>query len=85
MAEPLAASRLYDPLVLQMVRVGEETGSLDGMLLRIAEYYEVDVETALNTLGSTLEPVLIIGLGGVVGFIVFSIFIPLYTLIGSIK
>ncbi|MBC5816221.1 MAG: type II secretion system F family protein [Candidatus Eremiobacteraeota bacterium] len=85
LADPLAASGLYDSLVIQMVRVGEETGSLDGMLLRIAEYYEVDVETALNTLGSTLEPVLIAGLGGVVGFIVFSIFIPLYTLIGSIK
>ena len=85
LAEPLAASGLYEPLVIQMVRVGEETGSLDAMLLRIAEYYELDVETALSTLGATLEPVLIAGLGGVVGFIVFSIFIPLYTLIGSIK
>ncbi|GAC1388852.1 MAG: type II secretion system F family protein [Vulcanimicrobiaceae bacterium] len=85
LAEPLAQSRLYDPLIVQLVRVGEETGALDAMLLRIAEYYELDVETALATLGSTLEPLLIVGLGTVVGFIVFSIFIPLYTLIGSIK
>ncbi|MDP9017546.1 MAG: type II secretion system F family protein [Candidatus Eremiobacteraeota bacterium] len=85
LAEPLAQCGLYDPLIIQLVRVGEETGALDAMLLRIAEYYELDVETALATLGSIVEPVLIVGLGAVVGFIVFSIFIPLYTLIGSIK
>jgi type IV pilus assembly protein PilC len=85
LADPFEASGLYDPLLIQMVRVGEETGSLDAMLLRVAEYYEVDVETALATLGSTLEPLMIVGLGGVVAFIVFSVFIPLYTLIGSIK
>lgn len=85
LGEPLAASGLYDPLIVQMVRVGEETGTLDTMLMRVAEYYELDVETALSTLGSTLEPLLIVLLGGVVGFIVFSIFIPLYTLIGSIR
>ncbi len=85
LAEPLARSGLYDPLVIQMVRVGEETGTLDAMLLRIAGYYELDIETALSTLGAILEPVLIVALGGVVGFIVFAIFIPLYTLIGSIK
>lgn len=85
LADPLAQSGLYDPLVIQMVRVGEETGTLDAMLLRIAGFYDVDIETAMNTLGATLEPVLIIALGGAVGFIVFSVFIPLYTLIGSIK
>ncbi|GAC1508225.1 MAG: type II secretion system F family protein [Steroidobacteraceae bacterium] len=85
LAEPLALSGLYGPLVVQMVRVGEETGSLDAMLLRIADYYDLDVETALNALGSALEPLLIAGLGAIVGFIVFSIFLPLYTLIGSIK
>ena len=55
------------------------------MLLRVADYYELDVETALTALGSTLEPVMILLLGGAVGFIVAAIFIPLYTLIGSIK
>lgn len=84
-AQPLRQSRLYEPLMIQMIAVGEETGTLDAMLLRIAEYYELDVETAVSALGSTLEPVLILALGGVVGFIVFSIFIPLYTLIGNIK
>jgi type IV pilus assembly protein PilC len=72
-------------MFLQFVRVGEETGSLDAMLLRIADYYDVDVETALSSLGSLLEPAMIVILGGAIGFIVSAIFIPLYTLIGSMK
>lgn len=85
MAEPLARSRLFEPLVVQLVRVGEESGSLDRMLLKVAEYYEHDVDAAMATIGALLEPVLITGIGAVVGFIVFSIFIPLYTLIGAVK
>ena len=82
---PLAKSHLFEPMVVQMVSVGEETGSLDAMLLRIADYYDVDVETALTSLGAALEPAMILLLGGAVGVIVSAIFIPLYTLIGSIK
>ncbi|HUN28746.1 MAG TPA: type II secretion system F family protein [Alphaproteobacteria bacterium] len=81
----LEQSALFDALFLQLVRVGEETGTLDAMLLRIAEYYELDVETAVATLGSVVEPILIIALGGLVGLIVGSILIPLYSMIGSIK
>jgi type IV pilus assembly protein PilC len=84
-SEPLARTGLYEPMFLQMLRVGEETGALDSMLLRIADYYDVDVETALTSLGSLLEPALILVLGGAVGFIVSAIFIPLYTLIGNMK
>jgi type IV pilus assembly protein PilC len=84
-SKPLAASNLFEPLFLQLVHVGEETGDLDAMLLRIADYYEVDVETALTTLSSLVEPVTIVILGTVVGFIVSAIFLPLYTLIGNIK
>lgn len=82
---PLGAARLFDPLFVQMVRVGEETGCLDAMLLRVAEYYEADLEAALSALGSLLEPAMILVLGGAVAFIVSSIFIPLYTLIGNMK
>ncbi len=85
LAVPLEKSLLFDPLFLQLVRVGEETGALDSMLLRLAEYYELDVETAITTLGSVLEPILILLLGTVVGTIVASILIPLYSIIGSIK
>ncbi|MGZ3508895.1 MAG: type II secretion system F family protein [Vulcanimicrobiaceae bacterium] len=85
LAAPFAQSGLYEPLFVQMVRVGEETGALDAMFLCIAEYYETDVEAALNALGSILEPVMIVILGGVVGFIVAAVFIPLYSLIGNIR
>ncbi|HET9392961.1 MAG TPA: type II secretion system F family protein [Candidatus Rubrimentiphilum sp.] len=84
-AEPLAASRLYDALFLQLVRVGEETGAIDEMLLRIADYYELDVEIALQQLASALEPVMILFLGGVVGAVAAAVFIPLYSFIGNIK
>jgi type IV pilus assembly protein PilC len=81
---PLESCKLFDPLFIQLIAVGEETGALDAMLLRLAGYYEFDVETALATLGSVLEPMLIITLGAIVGTIVASILIPLYSIIGSI-
>lgn len=82
---PLEAARLFDPLAIALIRVGEETGLVDEMLLKIATYFESDVEAAIATLGAVLEPALIVALGGVVGFIVFSVFIPLYSLIGSVS
>lgn len=82
---PLTQSRLFEAMFVQMVAVGEETGSLDAMLLKIADYYDVDVEVALSTLGAVLEPAMILFLGGAVAFIVSAIFIPLYTLIGNIR
>jgi type IV pilus assembly protein PilC len=84
-AAALERSALFDGLFQQLMRVGEETGTLDLMLIRVAEYYELDVETAIAALGSVLEPVLIIALGALVGLIVASILVPLYSMIGSIK
>jgi type IV pilus assembly protein PilC len=81
----LGASPLFDPLLVALVGVGEESGVLDDMLVRIATYFEADVEAALATLAATLEPALIGALGVVVGFIVFSVFLPLYQLIGSVS
>ncbi len=75
----------FDPLFMQLIRVGEETGSLDQMLLRLAEHHERAVESALSTASDALEPILIVMLGAVVGTIVSSILVPLYSLIGSIK
>ena len=85
MTTPLEAARLFDPLAIAMIRVGAETGQIDEMLLKVAAYFESDVESAIATLGAVLEPLLIGGLGVVVGFIVFSVFIPLYSLIGSVS
>jgi type IV pilus assembly protein PilC len=82
---PLEAARLFDPLAVALVRVGEETGLVDEMLLKVATYFESDVEAAIATLGAVLEPALIAALGCVVGFIVFSVFIPLYALIQEVS
>ncbi len=85
LSAPLEAGRLFDPLAIALIRVGEETGLVDEMLQTVARYFESDVEAAVATLGAVLEPALIGGLGCIVGFIVFSVFIPLYTLIGSVS
>jgi type IV pilus assembly protein PilC len=82
---PLAATRLFDPMLVSLVGVGEETGMLDVMLEKAADYFESDVAAAIATLGAAIEPALIIGLGGIVGVIVYSVYIPLYSLIGSIS
>jgi len=81
----LADARLFDPLAVALVGIGEETGQIDEMLLTVARYFEADVEAAIATLGAAVEPVMIGVLGAVVGFIVFSIFVPLYSLIGSVS
>ena len=84
-AVPLEASGLFDGTFLLLVRVGEESGTLDTMLLRVAAYYEVDVEAGLAALTGMLEPALICLLGAGIGTIVASIIVPLYSMIGSIK
>jgi type IV pilus assembly protein PilC len=84
-AAPLEASGLFDGTFLLLVRVGEESGTLDAMLLRIAAYYEIDVETGLAALTGVIEPALVCVLGAAIGTIVASIIVPLYSMIGSIK
>jgi len=85
LSERLDERKLYDPMFRQLIFVGEETGTLDSMFFRIADFYDVDVDAALTALTGLIEPFLIICLGGAVAFIVAAIFLPLYTLIGSIK
>lgn len=84
-ALPIQASGLFPPMVVQMTAVGEETGTLDNMLQKIADFYEAEVETTLAQLTSILEPLLIMFLGFVVGFIVVSFYLPLYQLITGLK
>jgi type IV pilus assembly protein PilC len=84
-ALPLQASGIFPLMVVQMTAVGEETGQLDGMLTKVADFYDAEVETTLSQLTSILEPILILFLGFVVGFIVLSFYLPLYTLITAIK
>jgi type IV pilus assembly protein PilC len=84
LAEPMARSGVFPPLVTQMITVGEETGALDTMLERVAAFYESEVETLVARLASLIEPVLIVGLGAIVGFIVIAILLPYFQMLGSL-
>ena len=84
-AAPLGASGMFPPMVTQMVAVGEETGNLDAMLSKIADFYDTEVDYLLSSLTSMLEPIMIVGMGGIVGFIVISVFMPMYQLVGSMS
>jgi type IV pilus assembly protein PilC len=68
-----------------MVAVGEETGALDTMLSKIADFYEDEVEAAVKALTSILEPIMIIFVGGIVGFVVIAMYLPLFKIYDSIK
>ncbi len=83
--EPLARSKMFPPMVVQMISIGEESGSLDPMLSKVADFYENEVEAALASLTAAIEPVLIVGLGVVVGFIVIALFLPLIAVIQNLS
>jgi len=83
--DPLEASRLFPPMVVHMIGVGEESGSLDFMLQKIADFYEAEVEATLASLTAALEPIMIVSLGFVVGFIVISMFLPLVSVISTLS
>ncbi|MBM3496267.1 MAG: type II secretion system F family protein [Armatimonadetes bacterium] len=79
--DPLEKSRMFPPMVVHMISIGEESGALDSMLGKIAEFYEQEVEATLQSLTSAIEPVLIVLLGFCVGFIVIAMFMPLIDVI----
>jgi type IV pilus assembly protein PilC len=82
---PLKQHKVFTPMVINMIDVGEETGRLDEMLIKIADNYDEDVDVAISGLTSILEPVLIITLAFIVGSIVISLFLPLISLISSLS
>ncbi len=84
-AAPLAQSPIFPSMVTHMVGVGEETGALDAMLSRVAEFYEEQVEASVKALTSILEPIMIIVIGGIVGFIVISMYLPLFEVYNHIE
>ena len=79
-AEPLRKSGLFPPLLLHMIAVGEKSGELEKMLSRAADAYDGEVEASVNALSSILEPMLVLFMGGVVGFIVMAILLPIFDL-----
>ena len=84
-AQPLREARIVDDIVVNMIDVGEETGDLDSMLNKIADNYDEEVETLVEGLVSLLEPLMIVVLGGIIGFIVIALFLPLVNLISSLS
>jgi type IV pilus assembly protein PilC len=84
-AAPLAQAPVFPSMVTHMVGVGEETGALDTMLDKVADFYDDQVEASVKALTSILEPVMIIVIGGIVGFIVISMYLPLFSVYNSIK
>jgi type IV pilus assembly protein PilC len=85
MAGPLSQAKIFPPLVVDMIAIGEETGTLDRMLMKVADIYDVEVEATLNGLSSIIEPLLIILLGGVVIFIALAVLLPYFNLANVIQ
>jgi type IV pilus assembly protein PilC len=85
MADPLRATKVCDAIVVNMVDVGEETGDLDKMLMKIADNYDNDVDVLVGSLISILEPLMVVILGLIVGFIVIALFAPMITLIQTVS
>jgi type IV pilus assembly protein PilC len=84
-ANPLRAAKVVDGLVVNMIDVGEETGELDTMLMKVADNYDDEVDTLVAGLVSLLEPIMVLFLGGMVGFIVLSLFMPMVALMESVS
>lgn len=82
-AEPLQETKVFPPMVVQMIAVGEATGALDSMLAKIADFYEDEVDTAVSAMTSLLEPIMMIFLGGVVGGMIVAMYLPIFQ-IGSL-
>jgi len=84
-AGPLIRTRLFPPMLTQMVRVGEETGTLDTYLEQAADFYEEELDYRIRTMTSLIEPVMTVAVGLVVGFIAVSLISAMYGLVGAIK
>jgi type IV pilus assembly protein PilC len=83
-SEPLAQTKVFPSMVVQMINVGEQTGALDQMLSKIADFYEEEVDTAVAGLMKLIEPVMITVLGVVIGTIVAAMYLPLYSILSKI-
>ncbi len=85
MAEPLMETNVFPPMVVQMIGVGEQTGALDTMLNKIADFYEEEVDIAVAALTSLLEPLMMVFIGGIVGTILISMYLPIFSIAGKVQ
>jgi type IV pilus assembly protein PilC len=84
-AQPLIENSVFPPLVSQMVKVGEETGELEKMLDKIADFYEDEVDTSIASLTSIIEPLMMIGIGAIIGIIVISMYLPMFKMLQLVQ
>jgi type IV pilus assembly protein PilC len=84
MSEPLEQTGLFPGMVVQMIAVGEATGAMDQMLGKIADFYDEEVDTAVEALTSALEPMLMVFLGGIIGFVVVAMYLPIFKMASAI-
>jgi type IV pilus assembly protein PilC len=85
MVEPLSEAKVFPDMVVQMIGVGEQTGALDQMLNKIADFYEEETDIAVASMTSMLEPIMMVGIGGMVGVVLVSMYLPIFSLAGNIK
>ncbi|HEX3771448.1 MAG TPA: type II secretion system F family protein [Polyangiaceae bacterium] len=85
MAQPLTETGVFPSMVVQMVGVGEQTGALDTMLNKIADFYEDEVDVAVAAMTSLIEPVMMVGVGGTVGVVLIAMYLPIFSIAGKIK
>jgi type IV pilus assembly protein PilC len=84
-AQPLIENDVFPPMVSQMVKIGEETGELEKMLSKIADFYEDEVDSSIQTLTSIIEPLMMIMVGAMVGVIVISMYLPMFKMLSLVK
>ncbi len=82
-ALPLAQAKIFPPMVIQMINVGENTGALDQMLMKIADFYEAEVETVVSGISKMIEPIVLVVLGGVVAVILMAMYLPVFNIADS--
>ncbi|WP_019588222.1 type II secretion system F family protein [Deinococcus apachensis] len=85
MSASLATSRVFPPMVVSMVAIGEETGALDNMLAKVGDFYDREVDEAVSSLTAAIEPLMIVFLGSIVGTIVAGMFLPMFSIIGQLS
>jgi type IV pilus assembly protein PilC len=85
MAEPLLETQVFPDMVVQMIAVGEQTGALDQMLNKVADFYEEETDIAVSALTAALEPIMMVGVGGMVGVVLIAMYLPIFSLAGNIK
>jgi type IV pilus assembly protein PilC len=84
-AGPLAETKVFPPMVVQMIGVGEATGAMDQMLSKIADFYDDEVDVAIGALTSMIEPLMMVVLGGIVGFFMIAMYLPIFSMASAVK